>query len=420
MKAKVSKLLRGSRTVRVRLTVLYAGLFLACGTALLALTDLMMARLINGSTTIRMNEALNAASSGAVPRDPQFRPASNLQHLQYVTMQVLEQQATEDLHRLLAVSGIALAGMVLISAALGWLVAGRVLRPLREMTAATRRISADSLHERLAADGPADEMKDLADTIDGLLARLEAAFTAQRRFVANASHELRTPLAMLRTSVDVAMAKPDAPAAVAVLGGKLHEGLEQAERLLEGLLALARAQHGPGGDTELVPLAGVLSSEITARHRAAAAGSVRVDQAGPDAWVRGNRALLSRLAGNLIDNAIRYNVPGGWVRARTEAGPAVVRLIVENGGPVLEPDRVADLGQPFRRLADRTGSAAGTGLGLSIAAAISDAHGGTMRLHARPEGGLRVVIELPPAEPDSTPVSRHRGPTALALTGVGR
>jgi signal transduction histidine kinase len=267
------------------------------------------------------------------------------------------------------------------------------------MTAATRRISADNLGERLAAAGPGDELKDLADTIDGLLERLEGAFTAQRRFIANASHELRTPLAMMRTSLDVATAKPaPIPAEVTVLAGKLREGLSQADRLLESLLLLARAQHGAPGDQETISLGEVLASAIEARGDAIAGLGLRLQQATAGATVAGNATLLSRMTGNLIDNAIRYNEPGGWIRAETAADGNTAQLVVENGGAVLDAGSVAGLAQPFRRLgADRTGSAAGTGLGLSIVAAIAEAHGGTLRLHARPEGGLRVLIELPRA-----------------------
>jgi signal transduction histidine kinase len=289
--------------------------------------------------------------------------------------------------------------MAVVSVLLGWVVAGRVLRPLRAMTAATRAISEDNLGERLAMPGPSDELKDLGDTIDALLERLERAFTGQRRFVANASHELRTPLAMMRTSLDVAAAKPGpVPAEVTVLEGKLREGLDQADRLLESLLLLARAQHGGNGDRETVSLGQVLTSALEARSGAITGAGLRVQHAAGGAWVAGDATLLCRMAGNVIDNAIGHNEPGGWIRAETTADRTSARLVVENGGPVLDHNEVTELAQPFRRLgADRTGSVNGTGLGLSIVAAIAQAHGGIMHLYARPRGGLRVVIELPAA-----------------------
>jgi signal transduction histidine kinase len=310
------------------------------------------------------------------------------------------------LNQLLAGSAVALGVMAVVSVVLGWVVAGRVLRPLRAMTTAARRISEDNLSERLAVPGPGDELKDLGDTIDGLLDRLEGAFTAQRRFVANASHELRTPLAMMRTSLDVAAAKPGpVPAQLMVLAGKLREGLDQADRLLESFLLLARAQHAATGNQETVSLGRVLAATIEARRDGIVGMGLRVQQATGDARINGDATLLSRMIGNVIDNAIRHNEPGGWIRAETKAGGPTACLVVESGGPVLDEDSVTGLAQPFRRLgADRTGSANGTGLGLSIVEAIASAHGGALRLHARPQGGLRVLIELPRA--------MHAGPAA--------
>ena len=275
--------------------------------------------------------------------------------------------------------------MAVVSAVLGWLVAGRVLRPLRAMTAAARAISADDLSGRLAVPGPGDELKDLGDTIDGLLHRLETAFAAQRRFAASASHELRTPLAMMRTSLDVATGKPGpVPPELTVLAGKLREGLDQADQLVESLLLLARAQHGAGDGQETIPLGPLLAAAIDARAGLIASMGLRsaaIADGGDGPLVTGNPVLLAQMTANLIDNAVRHNHPGGWIRAQITRDGPVVRLLVENGGPLLDPDKVTTLAQPFRRLgADRTGSAAGTGLGLSIAEAIAAAHGGTLRL----------------------------------------
>jgi hypothetical protein len=325
-------------------------------------------------------------------------------------------QHAAALNQLLAESAIALGVMAVVSAALGWLVAGRVLRPLREMTAAARAISAEDLSGRLAVPGPGDELKDLGDTIDDLLARLETAFAAQRRFAASASHELRTPLAMMRTSVDVATAKPaPVPPELTVLAGKLREGLDQADHLVENLLLLARAQHGARDGQQTIPLDPLIAAAVEARTGLIASMSLHVQHTPADgAQVTGNRVLLAQMTSNLIDNAVRHNHPGGWIRAQvTHNGPAV-RLLVENGGPLLDPGKVTTLAQPFARLgADRTGSAAGTGLGLSIADAIATAHRGTLHLHARPEGGLRAVIDLPAAG--------HTGrPAQLAAAGGTR
>jgi hypothetical protein len=278
------------------------------------------------------------------------------------------------------------------------------------MTATTRRISADSLHERLAIDGPGDELKDLADTIDALLERLDGAFAAQRRFVANASHELRTPLAALRVSVDVAEAKPGpVSASTVVLAGQVRTELDKVDQLLEGLLVLARAEHGALPGRAVLPLGYVVSAALAAHQDAITGRNLTVQHVSDSdgIWVVGSQPLLHRMADNLIGNAIVHNRDGGWIAITTTAGDGVARLIIENGGDILDPAQVAGLAQPFRRLgADRTGSDDGAGLGLSIVAAITQAHRGSLQLHARPGGGLAVTITLPLA------------PRAVAAAGV--
>jgi signal transduction histidine kinase len=298
-------------------------------------------------------------------------------------------------------SVIALAVMTVVSAVLGWLVAGRALRPVREMTAATQRISEDNLHERLALGGPRDELTELGDTIDGLLARLEGAFTAQRRFVANASHELRTPLTTMRASLDVALAKPEpAPPQTVALAARVRAELDKVDALLEAFLVLARAQHQDLPGYTALPLDYVVGAALADQADAIRAARLTVQESsGPGgAWVTGSQALLSRLAENLIGNAVGHNVDGGWIGITTLTEGRWVSLVVENGGPVLDQEQVDELAQPFRRLgAERTSSDRGSGLGLSIVAAIVEAHGGTLRLQAREGGGLRVRVELPAA-----------------------
>jgi len=316
----------------------------------------------------------------------------------------LAQAHSQQAHQLLLGSAVGLAVMGLLSVSLGWYAAGRVLRPLRVMTAATRRISADSLHERLAVPGPHDELKDLGDTIDQLLERLEQAFAAQRRFVADASHELRTPLATMRASVDVALAKPGhVPEQTRTLTRRVRTELDHIDRLLEGLLALARAQHGvllP--DTAALPLDALARAALAEHSALASVKHLTVDadlaSNGSGVWVRGSRVLLRRMVENLVDNAIAHNQPGGWIRVAVDAQDRDARLVVENGGPFLAKDQVAQLVYPFRRLgAERTGggSATGSGLGLTIVAAVTDAHGGALDLQPRAEGGLRVTVTLP-------------------------
>jgi signal transduction histidine kinase len=251
--------------------------------------------------------------------------------------------------------------------------------------------------------GPDDELKKLGDTIDGLLQRLEAAFNAQRRFVANASHELRTPLATIRASLDVAVAKPEgAPPQTIALAARLRAELDRIDSLLEAFLVLARAQHRDLPGYAVLPLDYIAGAALADQKPAIRARNLTVqDRTGPGgARVRGSQALLSRMVENLVDNAVCHNQDGGWlqVTAQTEAGRA--RLIVENGGQVLDPRQVDELSQPFRRLgADRIGTDKGSGLGLSIVAAIAEAHGGRLRLLARPGGGLRACVDLPAAAP---------------------
>jgi signal transduction histidine kinase len=389
------------RTVRLRLTALYGGLFLASGAGLLAITNILARSWRWPPFPILLTPVGSDRGHISPATPPAHSPQAEI-------LARLAAGHAAELNQLLADSAIALGVMTVLSAALGWLVAGRVLRPLRAMTAAARAISADDLSGRLAVPGPGDELKDLGDTIDEFLHRLETAFGAQRRFAASASHELRTPLAMMRTSLDVATAKPGpVPAELTVLAGKLREGLDQADRLVENLLLLARAQHGARDDQETIALGPLVAGAIADRAGLIASMGLHVrPAAGADAgpMVNGNAVLLAHMTGNLIDNAVRHNQPGGWIRTQVTLDGPVVRLLVENGGPVLDQDQVTTLTQPFRRLGtDRTGSSTGTGLGLSIAEAIAAAHGGTLRLHARPEGGLQAVIDLPAADRTGPP-----------------
>jgi hypothetical protein len=380
------KLLPG-RSVRLRLTVLYSVMFVLSGAVLLAI--------VSGVVVASSSVSAHAP----VRRNPQTALERAQAHIRQLQNQLDTNTVHGVSHQLLLGSMVALGVMTLAAAVFGWIIAGRVLRPLRAITAATRRISADSLHERLAVTGPRDELTELAETIDELLARLEASFAAQRRFVANASHELRTPLTTMRASVDVAVAKPGpVPEQTAVLAGRVRAELDRVDELLDGLLALARAQHGVLPGQAVLPLGALAGASLAARADGIAVKrlTVRDSDSPGGAWVAGSQPLLRRMADNVIGNAIGHNVDGGWIRVSTGAGGETAELVVENGGEVLDQRQVDQLAQPFRRLgADRTAADGGAGLGLSIVAAIAEAHGGSLRLHARPTGGLRVVITLP-------------------------
>jgi signal transduction histidine kinase len=387
------RMLLPRRSVRLRLTALYAVLFLLSGAVLLAITS--------GVVVAR------SSVTAPVPPAGQHNPQSALARAQARIQQLQAELAAHTAHglsqQLLVGSAIALGIMTVASAVLGWIIAGRVLRPLRAITAATRRISADSLHERLAMPGPRDELTDLGDTIDGLLGRLEGAFAAQRRFAANAAHELRTPLTTMRASVDVAAAKPGpVPEQTIALAGRLRAELDRVDQLLDGLLALARAQHGVLPGRAVLSLGALASASLAARSGAITTRKLTVQNSDSPggAWVAGSQPLLRRMIDNVIDNAVGHNLDGGWIGVSTGAERAVALLAVETGGEVLDQRQVDQLDQPFQRLgADRTGSTGGAGLGLSIVAAIAEAHGGTLDLRARPEGGLRVAIRLPLAAP---------------------
>ncbi len=390
LRERLSRGVMPRRTVRLRLTVLYGGLFLVSGAALLAITYLLVASLPATITRIPL---------GALFR---YGPAhAPLGHCCPSPRTIELAQQTADLHGLLIRSGIALVIMAVISIWLGWLMAGRALRPLQVITSTTRQISEENLHERLALPGPLDELTELSDTIDGLLGRLEDAFDAQRNFVASASHELRTPLAMMRTSLDVAEAKfPPVSQDAAVLAAKVREGLDQADRLVESFLVLARAQRGVMTELTTVSLPEVVSAALDARMADTANLGLTVRPRLAGAAVIGSETLLARMVANLVGNAIRHNRPGGFIAVSTEADASSARLVVENGGPLLDADEVEQLSRPFKRLgAERTGSANGVGLGLSIVAAIVAAHRGTLDLEPRPGGGLRACIELPQASP---------------------
>jgi signal transduction histidine kinase len=303
---------------------------------------------------------------------------------------------SKELHQLLIESGFALGIMVLVSIALGYVVAGRALRPLRTITATTRDISASNLDERLAVDGPDDELKELGDTIDGLLERLEAAFRSQRQFVANASHELRTPLARQRTLAQVALSDPEATEhSLRAAHERILASGDQQEQLIDALLTLSRVQ----GGTVLqhaVDLEAVVGELLDARQDEAEVGGLRVVPDLAPATLQGDQRLVERLIANLLDNAMRHNVEGGKVNVQTGSRRGAAWLVVANDGPVIKPGEVERLFEPFERLgAERTAAGEGFGLGLCIVGAVAAAHDATLHTVARPEGGLSIEVRFP-------------------------
>ena len=393
------------RTVRLRLTLAYAGLFIVSGTALLGITFVLATQV-----TSRGSSGVSTSAPGSAgPPAAAGGPAGQISQVPQGTETWISFPAA------LAAAEIGLGVMAIASIASGWVVAGRVVRPLRTMTATTRQISEHNLHERLAVPGPPDELKDLGDTIDGLLARLDGAFDAQRRFVANASHELRTPLTVSRAMLEVALADPALD--LASLRSICEEVLatqEHQEELVEALLALARSQRGIDRQ-EPVDLRRLVGDVLQARQPVAAARGLAVDVSLGPALVSGDPRLIERLASNLVDNAIRHNVPNGRVEVAVDNGSGRVVLRVANSGPAVPHDQVERLLQPFQRLESGLAVAQdGLGLGLSIVAAVAEAHGASLVVRPGPDGGLDVEVCFP--SPQRTRARRH---AASARRGGG-
>ena len=402
-----------SVSVRLKLTLLYGGLFLIAGAGLLAVNYALVRSQFELPFGVRIEDRrarlpdpiaqgpgifiVRAAAGEGGDRFIASAPSPEaVQAVRQEAEAVRRELQAATLNQLLAQSGIALALMALVSIGLGWLVAGQILKPLSAITATARRLEGSTLHERINLRGPQDELKELADTFDQMLGRLDAAFETQRRFVANASHELRTPLAIARTEVDVALADPAAdPAELRAMAGRVLEANQRSEHLIEGLLTLARSERQLRASEPLdLAMAAADALEVAAPEIGRL--GLRVSRVLGAAPVAGDRALLERLVANLVENAVGHNRPGGWVEVDTgRAGPlAVVR--VANGGPPIPPDQADALFEPFRRLeADRTGSDRGAGLGLSIVRSVAAAHGGHATARALEGGGLEVTVELP-------------------------
>ena len=371
-------------TLRLRLTLVYSAVALTVGLLLLLLALVLVDR---------------ALTAGALsPRTPVVIERQGADLL--TTLGAVQDQLRQDaLSTLLRQGLLALLLVGAMGVALSYALAGRVLRPLQDITAAAQRLSVERLDARIALGGPQDELKQLADTFDDMLARLEQSFEAQRRFVADASHELRTPLAVMRTEVDVALADPgadvdDLRAAAAVV----RDATIRADRLVDSLLLLARSDRLQVDGLPLrerVELPEVAGAALAAVGAEIEARRLHVATSLEPGAVLGDRGLLERLAGNLVENAVRHNVDGGWLRVDTATVAGRVRLAVESSGPVVPPEEVASLFEPFRRHGRARTARTGAGLGLAIVRAVAQVHAGTATAVARPTGGLTVTVDLP-------------------------
>ena len=362
-------------TLRLRLTALYTLLFGACGALLLGISSWIVHRQV----------------------DRTLPPGYGQRALDQLDAQYL----------------LAGGGVLLVAVALGYLVAGRALSPLRNVTGLAQRVTQERLDERIAMSGPRDELRDLADTVDGMLDRLAAAFDGQRRFVANASHELRTPLTVIRAEVEVALADPDASAAeLRRMGDVVLEAADRTQALLDSLMVLARSQQATLR-REPIDLAFAAQHAIDQSLAEAAARDVELRVDLQSAGIDGDRPLVERLVANLVENAVRHNVPGGIVRVSTRPGS----IRVENTGPVIAPDDVRRLAEPFERLG-RDSDGPGAGLGLSIVRAVADAHGAELVLSPRAAGGLDVHVTFAQSSPSGTAPARMRSTWAAVKGGA--
>lgn len=380
-------------TIRTRLTVLYAGAFFLAGAVLVALMYFYLRQSlqsgVDGGALSTAQQLKGGLGQRGLRNHPLVDEVVNTMATQ------AQQQRDDTLQTMLIFSLVSLGAVGLAAGGFGWLLAGRVLQPLHDMTATAHRVAERNLHERIALDGPPDEIKELADTFDAMLERLDRAFDGQHRFVANASHELRTPLAINRTLIEVALDDPDAPEATRRLGTTLLEVNQRHERLIDGLLVLASSEQLTDAranvDLSEVARRAMSSMDATAQR---ARISLICDLRHTD--VTGDPALLERIVQNLVDNAIRYNTAGrGWVAVAVSGDARFARLTVENSGRVVPPSEVDGLFEPFRRLINTSSVGGGAGLGLSIVRSVTIAHGGQVSAASRPEGGLLVEITLP-------------------------
>lgn len=380
-------------TIRIRLTLLYGGMFLIAGILLLSIIYLLTAQALNvGELPFKIVTGRVQATTSWC----QLPEGGTGEQFNEAVANCLQHQREMALDDLLRRSLFALLGLSIIAFAFGYAMAGRVLSPLGRITRTARQVAGSDLSRRIELDGPDDELKELADTFDEMLDRLERAFSAQQRFVANASHELLTPLAINRTLLEVHLSDPGAPVELQQLGKTLLATNERSEQLVEGLLLLARSDNHIV-ERKPVDLAEVATRAVDQARGEADAKGVEIRGERAPAVVQGNGVLLERIALNLVQNAVRYNIPeGGWVEVTTETQQGHAVLVVSNTGPVVPAYEIDNLFEPFRRLRqERTGSDKGVGLGLSIARSVARAHGGRIIAEPREGGGLVMRVTLP-------------------------
>jgi signal transduction histidine kinase len=425
-------------TIRLKLTLWCGGLFLLAGALLIAVNYFM----VRDSLTLAPGKAREVIAEryhirptdlepGSLPGQPggppppqpgQVRPPQpwgppppelsiNGVSMTRMLEEALRELRDEAIHQLWTKSLIALGIIAVIMFGLAWLIAGRMLRPVHAITSTARRLSGSTLNERIALKGPRDELKELADTFDEMLGRLDTAFTAQKEFVANASHELRTPLTIIRAEIDVALSDPEVSREeLQEMGEAVTDAVDRSENLIEGLLTLAQADRAPSHT--FLDLAEITANEVAVTSGEADAMGLRLELDLQPAPIMGERSLIERMVGNLLENAVRHNQPEGWFSVKTSLTGDRAILEVANGGPVVSPEETGRLFDRFYRPdKSRSRKTGGFGLGLSIVKSVASAHGGSVHLEAPKTGGLRITVSLPATKvtPAASPASRGSG-----------
>jgi signal transduction histidine kinase len=392
------------RGMRARLAAMYAVVFLLAGAILLALIYTLVTNVFIPASggppkaiPQHLGQLLGLCKQGTASGQPPMSSSLLIECKRaFISAGTGKRdQRASDLVALRGASIIGLGVLTIGSAGLGWFVSGRALRPVRSITEAARQASELRLGQRLALTGPDDELKQLADTFDIMLERLDTAFTSQKRFVANAAHELRTPLTAMRAAIEVTLSKPNrTPDQLEAMAERVKRSVERAEATIEALLTLATSEVGPGTH-EPIDLATAAEDALDAAAAAIAEAELEVVAVLDPAHARGDRVLLERMIANLVDNAVRHNDSGGWIRIHTMQQNGGAMFTVTNSGPVVAVEQIPSLFEPFARAAQRLGTSDGVGLGLSIADAIARAHNATIDARPRTDGGLEVTVIVP-------------------------
>jgi signal transduction histidine kinase len=373
-------------SLRARLTLVYGSLFFVTACLLVAVTYLFTVWAVNAKFKAHIPQQDRPGNSSVFYGGPDLD-------------KLLAERRQEILHRLLQVSLLTALALGILAFLVGHFIAGRMLRPLQTVTATAQRLSTSNLHERIDLAGPRDEIKELADTFDRMLDRLHRAFDSQRRFIANASHELRTPLAISRTAIEVVLARPGTAPETKTLGHKLLLANDRHQWLIDGLLTLARSERELRHRVP-VDVTDLAANAIDQLRPTAEKAGVCVEHEPASGVAVGDVVLLERAVINLVENAIRYNVPGGRVWVTTGEMAGSVFVTVENTGPPVSAEDAQVMFEPFRRLGPpRKRSERGAGLGLSIVRAVMQAHDGSVEARPLPQGGLVITLRLPGPSP---------------------